>query len=210
MLPQTLCNWNSLPLHLTWVLLLPARIPQVSGDAQVLILTFYWPINCMSWNFGRRIEGLLEEYKGSITVELQQRSVEFGSIIRRHSNMALVLQTLSEIWSFIIRSVQCPGWYNLYFVLRFESTVDFKACLFLYSSYQGVMLPCWIGLHSRIDCSDYATTVKWLIEGLVFVFFDVFMWCLLAYSKDVTFSCSLSACFAEKVLHCLRRNKRQL
>lgn len=149
------------------MLLLPARILQVSGDAQVLILTFYWPINCMSWNFGRRIEGLLEEYKGSITVELQQRSVEFGSIIRRHSNMALVLQTLSEIWSFIIRSIQCSRWYNLYFVLRFESTVDFKACLFLYSSYQGVMLPCWIGLHSRIDCSDYATTTKWLIEGQV-------------------------------------------
>lgn len=78
-------------------------------------LTFYWPINCMFWKFGRRIEGLLEEYKGSITVELQQRSVEFGSIIRRHSNMALVLQTLSAKWSFIIRAVQCSGWYNLYF-----------------------------------------------------------------------------------------------
>lgn len=86
------------------LLKLSSRFPSCSEYVSMLICLFYYYLiliytkpDCSLNGLCRRIKEIVVQYKGSLVLELQQRSIELNSIIAKHQNIRYKLQLLHWI-----------------------------------------------------------------------------------------------------------------
>ncbi|CAK9215465.1 unnamed protein product [Sphagnum troendelagicum] len=64
---------------------------RVSPDTVAFSLTALLKLSSRFSHCADRLKGLILEYKGSVVLELQQRAIEFGSILSKHTNIKTAL-----------------------------------------------------------------------------------------------------------------------